>query len=248
LSPQHQSPLAGSQLSVRKQARTKQPSMRLTEMPDVSEKNAVGRFVEGSPSASSSERRNEAGLATQSPLALKDLLEPTCLKTLYVGGLVPLLFACLGSSNALAPYIEQSQWLVGRMAPVWPALPPQYELVSRTLGAGQAASFGFMCAALWIWPVIILVDMARKHARLRSAILPVAPAEIGAFIVLIPAGFFFLLLDTTTTTSPARFYVDRLGFFYFRQWFLFLGTAVVLATFVYLLGRIISSVAFEGAN
>jgi hypothetical protein len=217
-------------------------------MADVSEKNGVGRSVEGSPSASSSDRLSESGEAVPSPLAVKDLLGPTCMRTLSVGVLVPLLFACLGSSNALAPYIEQSQWLVSKMALVWPALPPQYELVLRTLGPGQAASFGFMCAALWIWPVIILVDLARKHARLRSEILPVTPAEIGAFIVLIPVGFFFLLLDTTTTTSPARFYVDRFGFFYFRQWFLFLGTAVVLATFVYLLARIVSSMAFEGPN
>jgi hypothetical protein len=217
-------------------------------MADVTEKNGVGRFVGGSPSASSPDRLNESSQAMQGRLAVKDLLGPTCMRTLCVGVLVPLLFAYLGSSNALAPYIEQSQWLVGRMAPVWPALPPQYDLVLRTRGAGQAASFGFMCAALWIWPVIILVDLARKHARLRSEILPVSPAEIGAFIVLIPAGIFFLVLDTTTTTGPARFYVDRLGFFYFRQWFLFFGTAVVLATFIYLLGRIVCSMAFEGAS
>jgi hypothetical protein len=202
-------------------------------MLDANQKNSLDRSLEGSLSI------NEADQETRGLFATKDLLGPTCMKTLYLGVFVPLLFAYLGSSNVLAPYVEQSQWLVSRMAPVWPALPPQYELVSKIRGAGHAASFGFMCAALWMWPVIILVDLVRKHARLKSKILPVSPAEVGGFIVVAPAGVFFLVLDTTITTSPARFYVDQWGFFYLRQWFLFFGTAFVLATLVYLLGRII---------
>jgi len=113
------------------------------------------------------------------------------MKTLYVGVLVPLLFAYLGSSNVLAPHVEQSRWLVSRMATIWPALPPQYELVLKIRGPRHAASFGFMCAALWMWPVIILVMLVWKHLWRTAKILPVLPADIGKFIVVIPFGLFF---------------------------------------------------------
>jgi hypothetical protein len=209
-------------------------------MLDLSKKNPADRSAEGPLSTPSSERPNKSGQAAQNPLALKDLLGPTCLKTLYVGVLVPLLFAYLGSSNALTRYIEQAQWLVSKMSPVWPALPPQYELVLKIRGPGHAASFGFMCAVLWMWPIIILVALVRQHLRLKSEIPPVLPADIGKFIVVVPAGVFFLVLDTTTTNSPfARFYVDQWGFFYLRQWFFFFGTAFISAILVYLIGRII---------
>jgi hypothetical protein len=207
-------------------------------MLDVSEESSLERPAESS--ASSSDNSNEADQATRGTLALRDLIGPTCMMTLYVGVMVPLLFAYLGSSNLLAPYIEQSHWLVSKMAPIWPALPPQYELVLKVRGPGDAASFGFMCAALWMWPVIILVALVGKHVRRRAEILPVSPAEIGSFIVMTPAGFLLLVLDTTTTTSPlARFRVDQWDFFYLRQWFLFSATAVVVATLVYMVGRII---------
>jgi hypothetical protein len=183
---------------------------------------------------------NEADQATPGALAMKDVTGPVCVRTLYVGVLAPLLFAYLGSSNLLAPYIEQSHWLVARMAPIWPALPPQYELVLKVRGPGQAASFGFMCAALWMWPAIILVGLIWKHVQRSAVILPVSPSEIGSLIVIAPFGFLILVLDTTTTTFPlTRFRVDQWGFFYLRQWFFFFLTAVVLAVLMYLVGRII---------
>jgi hypothetical protein len=143
------------------------------------------------------------------------------------------LFAYIGSSNVLAPYIKQSQWLVSSMAVIWPSLLAQYELVLEVRGPGHAASYGSMCAALWAWPVICAVAFLREHARRSKEILPISPKEIGQFIVAFP------ILGQTTIKGLFGFYADQRGFFYFRQWFVFGGTALVLGILLYVLGRII---------
>jgi hypothetical protein len=172
-------------------------------------------------------------------ISTRNLLEPIFMRTFYVGVLAPFLFACLGSSNALAQFNEQSQWLVHGMAPIWPALPAQYELVLEVRGQGHAVSYGLMCAALWTWPIICAVAFLRAHTKRRKEILPVSPKEIGQFIVAFPFAFLLMVLGQTTTAGPFGFYADEHGFFYFRQWFVFSVTALVLGILLYVVGRMI---------
>jgi hypothetical protein len=215
-------------------------------MLDVSE-NPVDRSVEGLPSASSSERRDEAGQAVPGTISTRDLIEPIFMKTVYIGVIVPFLFTYLGSSNVLAPYIEQSQWVVGRLASIWPSLPPQYELVLKMRGAGHAASFGFFCAALWIWPVVCAVAFLWEHARRANAVLPVSPKEVGQFIVVIPFAVLELVFDQTKVGNAFGFGADK-WYLYLRQWILFSGTAIVSAILIYVIGRIVCSMTFAGSN
>ena len=169
------------------------------------------------------------------------VIEPVFRKTFYVGLVTTLLFALLGSSNVLATYVEQAQWLITKMAPVWPALPPQYEMVLRIRGPGHAASFGFMCVALWTWPAVAAVAFLREHVRRRESISPISWEEKRAFILLFPFCFFLLWIDTTPpdTFVFGRLYPDQWGFFYLRSFLLFSGTALALAVLVYVIGRII---------
>lgn len=161
------------------------------------------------------------------------------MRTVYWGALAPLLFACIGSSNTLASFSDLSQWLTNSMAPFWPALPAQYKLVLEVRGPGHAASYGFMCAALWAWPIICAIGFLTAHAKRRKEILPVSPEEIGKFIVMFPFAVLPLVLGRTTTGGPFGFYADQWGFFYFQQWFVFSLTAFVLGTLLYVVGRII---------
>jgi hypothetical protein len=108
-------------------------------------------------------------------------LGPIFTRTFYVALVMPLLFALLGASGVLAPLAEQASWLIARMAPIWPSLPPQYELVLRIRGPGHAASFGFMCAALWVWAFAAAGAFLRAHARRRESVLPISRKEKGVF-------------------------------------------------------------------
>jgi hypothetical protein len=207
-------------------------------MLDVSEKSSLERSAEGS--ASSSERLSEADQALPSTISTRDLIDPIFMRTVYAGVIPALLFAYLGSSNVLAPFNEQSQWLVSGMAPIWPALPAQYELVREVRGTGHAASYGFMCAALWAWPIICAVAFLCAHAKRGKEILPFSRKEIGQFIFVAPLAFLIMVFDQTEALSPLlRFFPDRLNFFYLRQWFFFSLPALVLAIVLYVVGRIV---------
>ena len=134
-----------------------------------------------------------------------DFMTPPFTRTLYVGAIVPFLFAFIGWWNVLAPYSEQAQWVVARMAPIWPALTPQFRVVLETLGPGQAASYGFFCAALWMWPVICAVAVLREHARQRQEILPISRKETGLFIIVFSVSLFPLFYDIL---EHLKFYED----------------------------------------
>jgi hypothetical protein len=176
------------------------------------------------------------------------LIEPIFMRTFYVGVIAPLLFAYLGSSNVLAPFNEQSRWLVSRLAPIWPALSAQYELVLQVRGAGQASSYGFMCAVLWAWPIICSIGFLREHIRRGKNVLPISSKEIGQFIVALPFAFLLLGLDQTRITNPLfGFHADQHGLFYLRQWFLFSLTALVLAIVLYVVGRTVLDRTRHGA-
>jgi hypothetical protein len=168
-------------------------------------------------------------------------LGPIFTRTFYVALVMPLLFALLGASGVLAPFAEQASWLIARMAPIWPSLPPQYELVLRIRGPGHAASFGFMCAALWVWAFAAAGAFLRAHARRRESVLPISRKEKGVFFLLLPFAFFFLLTDTTLSSNfpLTRFRADQWGFFYLRSFLFFFMTALVLAVLIYVIGRII---------
>jgi hypothetical protein len=175
-------------------------------------------------------------------ISTRDLLEPIFMRTFYVGVIAPFLFAYLGSSNVLAPFVEQAQWLVSGLALIWPTLPTQYERVLEVRGVGHAASYGFLCAALWVWPAICAVAFLREHARRRQQVLPISPKEAGQFIVVFPFAILFLLFDQTKiANSLTGFQPDRWGFFYLRQWFVFGLIALVLAVLIYVVGRNILS-------
>ena len=189
---------------------------------------------------SSSERLNEADNAATGTISTRDLIEPIFMKTVYVGVIAPFLFAYLGSSNVFAPFNEQSQWLVSRLARIWPVLPAQYELVLEIRGPGHAASYGFMCAALWAWPVICAVAYLSKHAKRRKEVLPISPKEIGQFIVVFPFAVLVLVFDLTRIASPLfGFHAGQPALFYLRQWFVFGLPALVSGILLYMLGRII---------
>jgi hypothetical protein len=181
---------------------------------------------------------DEAERAPTGMISTRELIDPIFMKTLYMGVMTPLLFAYLGSTNALAQYLPQSEWLVTRLAVVWPALPPQYELVLKVRGPGHAASFGLMCAALWTWPAIFAAILLKQHAARRSKILPFSTKEILQFILVVPFVFISLVLDDTRSRTPLNaFYPDQWDFFYLRQWFLFTLPALVLAILIYAIGR-----------
>jgi hypothetical protein len=198
--------------------------------------------LEGTPPAPSIDHGkpplNEAGLAHPGAISTRDLIEPIFMRTVYVGVIAPLLFAYLGSLGALAPYNEQSQWLVSKLAPIWPVLPPQYELVLKVRGAGHAASFGFLCVALWAWPLICAVDFLWEHVKRRRVILPISPKEIGQFIVVFPFAVLVLVFDRTKVGGVFGFNADQ-WFFYLWQWVLFGSTALILAIVLYVVGRFI---------
>ena len=182
----------------------------------------------------------ELGQATLGKISTRQLIEPIFMRTLYFGVIVPLLFAYVGSSSVLASFSEQSQWLVSRLAPIWPVLPAQYELVREVRGPGHAASYGFMCAALWAWPVICAAAFLWEHAKRRKEILPISPKEIGQFIVVLPFAVLVLVFDLTRITSPFfGFHADPWDIFYLRQWAVFGLTALVLGILLYVAGRII---------
>ena len=206
----------------------------------MSEKNPLDRPSEGPSSASSSDRLVDADRATPRTIAMRDLLGPILMRSVYVGVFVPLLFAYLGSSNVLAPFVGQARSLVSRLAPIWPVLPAQYQRVLEIDGPGHAASYGFMCAALWVWPVICAVASLREHVRRRSEMLPISGQEIGGVIVIFPFAVLALVFDMTKDASPLfGFHVDRWGFFYLRQWLFFSLIAFVLTALIYLVGRIV---------
>jgi hypothetical protein len=180
---------------------------------------------------------NEVDQVAPDAISTRNFLEPLLMRTFYVGVIAPLLFRQLGSSDALVPYLGQSRWLVDKLAAIWPALPPQYDIVLHVLGAGHAASFGFLCGALWAWPIICGVVYLWKHAERCREILPVSPKEIGQLIVACPV-LVILAVDQTKTKNPLfAFQADQWGFFYLRQWFLFSGTAMILGILIYAIGR-----------
>jgi hypothetical protein len=180
----------------------------------------------------------ESERAVPGTISTRELIEPIFLKTLYAGVIIPLLFAYLGSTSIFTPYLAQSEWLVTKLAVIWPALPPQYELLLKVRGSGHAASFGFMCAALWVWPAICAAILLRKHAARRSEILPFSTKEILQFMIVLPFVFISLVLDDTRSRTPLyAFYPDQWDFFYLRQWFLFTIPALISAILLYAIGR-----------
>jgi hypothetical protein len=182
----------------------------------------------------------DADQVTPSAISTRNLIEPIFMKTFYIGVIAPLAFAYLGSSNVLAPFYGQSQWLVSVLARIWPVLPAQYELVWEVRGPGHAASYGFMCAALWAWPVFCAVVYLWEHAKRRKEILPISPKEIGQFMVAFPFAVLVLVFDSTGIASPVfGFHADKPVLFYLRQWFLFALVALVLGILLYALGRTI---------
>jgi len=151
------------------------------------------------------------------------------MRTFYLGMLVPFLFSYLGSSNILVPFNGQAQWVVSALSPIWPVLSAEFELVRGVRGLGQATSFGSMSGILWVWPIIFAAASLREYAKRPKGISSVSTKEVLQFFVAFPFGVFFLIFDTTRITSPVfGFHADKHGLFYFRQWFLFSATAVVL--------------------
>ena len=181
------------------------------------------------------------GAAAVVMITTRELIEPIFTKTMYVAFVTAVLFVLLGASGILAQFAEQTRRLIAGLVPVWPALPPQYEMVLRIRGPGHAVSFVLMCIALWMWPVVAAVAFLLAHARRRGSVLPVSWKEKGQFLILLPIAVFFLLADTTPSdTFPlARFRADQLGFFYLRSVFLFTATACVLAILIYEVGRLV---------
>lgn len=179
------------------------------------------------------------GAAAPGQISTRDLIEPLIWKCLFAGVICSLLFAYLGSTNTFAPYLAQSDWLVTKLGVIWPALPPQYELVLKVRGPGHAASFGLMCAALWTWPAILAAMMLKKHAGRRSEVLPISTKEILQFMVLVPFVFISLAVDDTRSRTPLNaFYPDSWDFFYLRQFLLFTLVALFFAILIYAIGRL----------
>jgi hypothetical protein len=119
-------------------------------------------------------------------------------------------------------------------------LPIQYELVRQVQGVGQSASYAFMCAALWAWPIGCAVAFLRGHVKSQKKVLSISPKETGQFFVALPFGVIFFVYDVTKVDSPLfGFPVDHPILLYLRQWFIFGATAIVLGILLYVLGRIL---------
>jgi hypothetical protein len=203
---------------------------------NVNENNSLGLSAKTMPNTGT----NDTGHLMLGVVSTRQLIEPIFMKTFFISFIAALLFACLGSSNILAPFDVQAQRLVRVLAWIWPVLPIQYELVRQVQGVGQSASYAFMCAALWAWPLICAIAYFRGHIRCQKKILPISAKEIGQFIVVFPFAVLVLVFDTTRVASPLfGFQVNHPTVLYLRQWFLFALTAVVLGILLYVLGRII---------
>ncbi|MGY0574374.1 hypothetical protein ACTGJ9_027590 [Bradyrhizobium sp. RDM12] len=97
------------------------------------------------------------------------------------------------------------------IAPIWPVLPTQYEVVLRGLGPGHASSYAFLCATLWIWPFACALGFVRAHLQEKRQVLPVSPKEIGQFILLVPFAAFFLVFDLTKAESRYLAFIQIVG-------------------------------------
>jgi hypothetical protein len=186
---------------------------------------------------------------TRGTISTGDLIGKIFTKTFFVGVIAPLLFAYLGSASVLVSLDAQSQWLVSKLAWVWPVLPTEYEVVRQVQGAGQSVSFGFMCAGLWAWPVICSVAYLRAHVKRKERIRPISPKEIGALIMVFPVAVLVLVFDVTRVASPLfGFLVHHATLLYLRQWFVFAPTAFVLGFLLYSLGRVILEQTWERSD
>jgi hypothetical protein len=154
-------------------------------MIDVSGERSVAASA-GKSSTLSTAGVEDAEQVTTDTISTRNLIEPIFMKTIYIGVITPLLFAYLGSYDVLAPLSGLSQRLVNVLSWIWPILPGQYEVVLKVSGPGHAASYGFMCVALWLWPVTCAVAYLWRHAKQRKKILPISPKEIGQFMVAFP--------------------------------------------------------------
>jgi hypothetical protein len=202
----------------------------------VTEKSSLGLSVEAKPSKA----LNDTGHVTLGAISTRELIEPIFTKAFFISLIAALVFAYLGSSNTLAPFDAQAQWLVGALAWIWPVLPIQYELVRQVQGVGQSASYAFMSAAFWAWPLICAGACLRKHMKFQNEILPISRKEKVQFFIVFPWGFFFLVYDLTRVDSPLfGFPVNIPILLYLRQWFVFNGTAIVLGILLYVLGCIL---------
>jgi hypothetical protein len=198
-----------------------------------SEKSSLGLSAKAMPNTA-------LGHVTPDAISTRELIEPIFTKALFISLIAALLFAYLGSSNTLAPFDAQAQRLVSALAWIWPTLPIQYELVRQVQGIGQSASYAFMSAVFWAWPLICAGVCLRKHMKRQKEILPVSRKEKVQFLIVFPCGFFFLVYDVTRVDSPLfGFPVHSPIFLYLRQWFVFNVTAIVLGILLYVLGRIV---------
>jgi hypothetical protein len=158
------------------------------------------------------------------------LLESVWLKVLAVGLLLPVVFSVLGYTAVLAPYVELANWLVGWLGLVWPALLRQYDFVGRTLGAGQAASFGLFAAALLPLPFLVAVIMFVECRSRQAEIATTVPAEWGKLIIIAAAGFM-------AATVGTGFFADSAGLFYLVHYFMFVVLALVPSALLFLSAR-----------
>jgi hypothetical protein len=196
-----------------------------------SEKNSLGRSANAMPNTALSH-------ATPGAISTRELIEPIFTKALFISLIAALVFAYLGSSNTLVPFDAQARRLVSALAWIWPALPIQYELVRQVQGIGQSASYAFMSAAFWAWPLICAGVCLRKQMECQKEILPVSRKEKVQFLIIFPCGFFFLVYDVTKVDSPLfGFPINSAILLYLRQWFVFNLTAIVLGILLYMLGR-----------
>jgi hypothetical protein len=206
----------------------------------VTEKSSLDLSVEKRPSTSH---------LALGAISTRDLIEPLFAKSFFISLIAALLFAYLGSSNILAPFDVQARWLVGILAWIWPVLPVQYELVRQVQGVGQSASYAFMCAALWAWPIACAVAFLREHVKFKKKVLSISLKEIGQFFVALPIGVISFIYDVTEVDSPLfGFPVNYPIFLYLRQWFVFAATAIVLGSLLYVLGRILLERIWRRSN
>jgi hypothetical protein len=193
--------------------------------------------------------QNRADRTAVSMISTRDLLEPIFMRTFYFGVIVPFLFSYLGSSNVLAPLIGQARWVVDGLGLVWPVLSTQFELVQRVRGIGHAASFGFMSGLLWAWPVVFAVVSLREYVKRTKVVSAVSTKERLQFAVVVVVAIVPLVADTTRIASPLYgFHADQYGIFYFRQWYMFSGMAIVLGSLLFAFGRAILARIVVGSD